>query len=98
MKMPETIRNIMMRSALDSDDLAVVLEIRLSKGDDTLKNRQTITIIENISKQHTIPAGQRAFKKAIAGLRYCEGLTYYIEENKFHDPLDIKEKIKGEVK
>ena len=25
MKMPETIRNIMMRSALDSDDLAVVL-------------------------------------------------------------------------
>ena len=59
-----------------------------------MKNRQTITIIENISKQHTSPAEQRAFEKAIAGLRYCEGLTYYIEENEFHDPLDIKEKIK----
>lgn len=59
-----------------------------------MKNRQAIAIIEDISKQYTSSAEQRAFEKAIAGLRYCEGLTYYIEENKFYDPLDIKEKIK----
>lgn len=70
------------------------MKFNFHKGDNTLKNRQTITIIENISKQHTSPAEQRAFEKAIAALQYCEGLTYYIEENKFHDPLDIKEKIK----
>ena len=61
---------------------------------DILKNRQTITIIENISKQHTSPAEQRAFEKAIAALRYCGNLTYYTEAKRFGNKPDMREKIK----
>ena len=61
---------------------------------DILKNRQTITIIENISKQHTSPAEQRAFEKAIAALRYCGNLTYYTETKRFGNKPDMREKIK----
>lgn len=67
---------------------------------DILKNRQTITIIENISKQHTSPAEQRAFEKAIAALRYCGNLTYYTETKRFGNKPDMREKIKeyiGEI-
>lgn len=59
-----------------------------------MKNRQTITIIENISKQHTNPAEQRAFEKAIAALRYCGNLTYYTETKRFGNKPDMREKIK----
>lgn len=59
-----------------------------------MKNRQIITIIENISKQHTSPAEQRAFEKAIAALRYCGNLTYYTETKRFGDKPDIKKKIR----
>lgn len=59
-----------------------------------MKNRQAITIIENISKQHTSPAEQRAFEKAIAALRYCGNLTYYTETKRFGDKLDMREKIR----
>ncbi len=59
-----------------------------------MKNRQTITIIENISKQHTSPAEQRAFEKAIAALQYCGNLTYYTETKRFGDKPDMREKIR----
>ena len=59
-----------------------------------MKNRHTITIIENISKQHTSPAEQRAFEKAIAALQYCGNLTYYTETKRFGDKPDMREKIR----
>ena len=59
-----------------------------------LKNRQAITIIEDISKQHTNPAEQRAFEKAIAALQYCDNLTYYTETKRFGNKPDMREKIK----
>lgn len=59
-----------------------------------MKNRQTITIIKNISKQHTSPAEQRAFEKAIAALQYCGNLTYYTETKRFCDKPDMRERIK----
>lgn len=59
-----------------------------------MKNRQTIAIIENISRQHTSPAEQRAFEKAIAALRYCGNLTYYTETKRFGDKPDMREKIR----
>lgn len=59
-----------------------------------MKNRQAITIIENISKQHTSPAEQRAFEKAIASLQYCGNLTYYTETKRFGDKPDMREKIR----
>lgn len=59
-----------------------------------MKNRQAIAIIENISKQHTSPAEQRAFEKAIAGLQYCGNLTYYTETKRFGDKPDMREKIR----
>lgn len=62
-----------------------------------MKNEQTIAIIKDIANKNITPTEQRAIEKAIAALQYCEGLMYYIEENKFHDPLDIKEKIKGYI-
>ena len=55
-----------------------------------MKNRQTITIIENISKQHTSPAEQRAFEKAIAALQYCGNLTYYTKTKRFGDKPDMR--------
>ena len=70
------------------------LKFNFHKGDNTLKNRQTITIIENISKQHTSPAEQRAFEKAIAALQYCGNLTYYTETKRFGDKPDMREKIR----
>jgi len=70
------------------------MKFNFHKGDNTLKNRQAITIIENISKQHTSPAEQRAFEKAIAALRYCGNLTYYTETKRFGDKLDMREKIR----
>ena len=70
------------------------LKFNFHKGDSTLKNRQTITIIENISKQHTSPAEQRAFEKAIAALQYCGNLTYYTETKRFGDKPDMREKIR----
>lgn len=50
-----------------------------------MKNEMTITILEDISKQHNMIAEQRVFDKAIAALRYCEehGLTYYVEGKYF---------------
>lgn len=50
-----------------------------------MKNRMVIDIIRDISKEHTNPAEQRAFDKAIAALEYCEkqGLTYYVEGEYF---------------
>lgn len=59
-----------------------------------MKNRQAIAIIEDISKQHTSPAEQRAFEKAIAALRYCGNLTYYTETKRFGDKPDMRERIK----
>lgn len=59
-----------------------------------MKNRQAITIIEDISKQHTNPAEQRAFEKAIAALQYCDNLTYYTETKRFGNKPDMREKIK----
>ena len=55
-----------------------------------MKNRMAIDIIRDISKEHTNPAEQRAFDKAVAALEYCEkqGLTYYIEE-KCYEEMDI---------
>ena len=52
---------------------------------DFMKNRMVIDIMRDISKEHTNPAEQRAFDKAIAALEYCEkqGLTYYTEEKYF---------------
>lgn len=70
------------------------LKFNFHKGDNTLKNRQTIAIIENISRQHTSPAEQRAFEKAIAALRYCGNLTYYTETKRFGDKPDMREKIR----
>lgn len=70
------------------------MKFNFHKGDNTLKNRQTITIIENISKQHTSPAEQRAFEKAIAALQYCGNLTYYTETKRFGDKPDMREKIR----
>lgn len=58
-----------------------------------MKNRQTITIIENISKQHTSLAEQRAFEKAIAALQYCGNLTYYTKTKRFGDKPDMREKV-----
>lgn len=63
-------------------------------GGDTLKNRQVIAIIEDISKQHTSPAEQRAFEEAIAALQYCDNFTYYMETKRFGNKPDIREKIK----
>lgn len=37
------------------------MNFNFHNGGNTLKNRQAITIIEDISKQHTSPAEQRAF-------------------------------------
>lgn len=62
-----------------------------------LKNRQAIAIIEDISKQHTSPAEQRAFEKAIAALKYCGNLTYYTETKRFGDKPDMREKVKEYV-
>lgn len=59
-----------------------------------MKNRQAIAIIEDISKQHTSPAEQRAFEKAIAALQYCGNLTYYTETKRFGDKPDMREKIR----
>lgn len=59
-----------------------------------LKNRQAIAIIEDISKQHTSPAEQRAIEKAIAALQYCGNLTYYTETKRFDDKPDMREKIR----
>lgn len=59
-----------------------------------MKNRQTIAIIENISKQHTSPAEQRAFEKAIAALQHCGNLTYYTETKRFGDKPNMREKIR----
>lgn len=70
------------------------MKFNFHKGDNTLKNRQTITIIENISKQHISPAEQRAFEKAIAALQYCGNLTYYTETKRFGDKPDMREKIR----
>lgn len=70
------------------------MKFNFHKGDNTLKNRQTIAIIENISRQHTSPAEQRAFEKAIAALRYCGNLTYYTETKRFGDKPDMREKIR----
>ncbi len=62
-----------------------------------MKNRQAIAIIEDISKQHTSPAEQRAFEKAIAALQYCGNLTYYTETKRFGDKPDMREKVKEYV-
>ena len=55
-----------------------------------MKNRQAIAIIEDISKQHTNPAEQRAFEKAIAALQYCGNLTYYTETKRFGNKPDTR--------
>ena len=70
------------------------LKFNFHNGGDTLKNRQAIAIIEDISKQHTSPAEQRAFEEAIAALQYCDNLTYYTETKKFGDKPNMREKIK----
>lgn len=62
-----------------------------------MKNRQAIAIIEDISKQHTSPDGQRAFEKTIAALQYCGNLTYYTETKRFGDKPDMREKVKEYV-
>lgn len=56
-----------------------------------MKNRMTIDIIRDISKEYSNPTEQRAFDKAIAALEYCEkqGLTYYTEE-KCYDKKTIE--------
>lgn len=59
-----------------------------------MKNRQAIAIIEDISKQHTSPAEQRAFEEAIAALQYCDNLTYYMKTKRFGNKPDMREKIK----
>lgn len=50
-----------------------------------MKNKETIMIIKNISKDYNSPAEKRAFDKAIAALEYCDknNLTYYTEEKYF---------------
>lgn len=70
------------------------MKFNVHNGDNTLKNRQAIAIIEDISKQHTNPAEQRAFEKAIAALQYCGNLTYYTETKRFGNKPDMREKIK----
>lgn len=70
------------------------LKFNFHNGGNTLKNRQAIAIIEDISKQHTSPAEQRAFEKAIAALQYCGNLTYYTETKRFGDKPDMREKIR----
>ena len=78
--------------------MAPFVECRIiSNGGDILKNRQAITIIENISKQHTSPVEQRAFEKAIASLQYCGNLTYYTETKRFGDKPDMREKIRDYI-
>lgn len=71
-----------------------MLKFNFHSGGIALKNRQAIAIIEDISKQHTSPAEQRAFEKAIAALQYCGNLTYYTETKRFGDKPDMRERIK----
>ena len=81
-------------SPMDVEYLQKIADkINFHNGDNTLKNRQAIAIIEDISKQHTNPAEQRAFEKAIAALQYCGNLTYYTETKRFGNKPDTR-KIK----